>query len=211
MGLRIMRKVNLFFKRLIDIICSSTGILLLLPLFLIVAVLIKVTMEGPILFTQERVGKGKKTFKIIKFRTMRKDKRAEEVLDFSKDKQRITTLGKILRRTKIDELPQLFNVLIGDMSLVGPRPTVMKQVEKYTDFQAQRLNMRPGMTGLAQVNGNVTLPWEQRISYDIEYINNFTIWLDLKILFKTCATVILGEGYFKKEKGAPSENQTLNV
>ncbi|MFC4354202.1 sugar transferase [Chryseomicrobium palamuruense] len=195
-----MRTLNLFIKRLVDIIGSGLGLLIISPLLLIVVLLIKLTMPGPIFFKQERVGKNKRLFQILKFRTMKVDTEAEKDLDFSKDKDRLTSIGKILRRTKIDELPQLINVLVGDMSLVGPRPTVMKQVEKYTEYQLKRLNMSPGMTGLAQVNGNITLPWEQRIQYDIEYIENFSVLLDCKILFKTVAIVLFGEERFNKGK-----------
>lgn len=193
-------------KRLIDIVGSGLGIVILLPILLFTIILIKLTMPGPIFFKQERVGKNEKTFKILKFRTMKVDKEAEKKMDFSKDRDRITRLGKILRRTKIDELPQLFHVFIGDMSLVGPRPTVMKQVHQYTDRQKKRLEMRPGMTGLAQVNGNITLDWEQRIEYDIEYVSGFSLYLDLKILLKTIAIVLLGEGKFKKERSKKTED-----
>lgn len=202
-----MRTVSLFFKRLIDIFGSSLGLLILFPLFVFTALLIKYTMPGPIFFKQKRVGKNKKQFQILKFRTMKVDKEAEENLDFSKDGERLTGLGKILRRTKIDELPQLINVLLGDMSLVGPRPTIMKQVKKYTKYQEKRLNMRPGMTGLAQVNGNITLSWEKRIDYDIEYNRNFSLLLDFKILFKTIAIVILGEEKFNKVEQNNSTNR----
>lgn len=195
-----VRNINLLVKRVIDFFGSLIGLIIILPMLIIVSLLIIITMPGPIFFTQERVGKDKRLFKILKLRTMKVDKEAEKNLDFSKDIDRLTKIGKILRRTKIDELPQLINVLKGDMSLVGPRPTVLQQVEKYTDYQLQRLLMRPGMTGLAQVNGNISLDWEERIEYDVEYVNNFNIILDFKILLKTVAIVILGEDKFKKEK-----------
>jgi undecaprenyl phosphate N,N'-diacetylbacillosamine 1-phosphate transferase len=201
-----INKINLLIKRLVDILGSGLGLIILLPLFLLITILIKLTMPGPIFFKQERVGKNVGVFYILKFRTMKVDREAETSLDFSKDKERITFIGKVLRRTKVDELPQLINVLLGDMSLVGPRPTVMKQVKKYTKYQMKRLNMRPGMTGLAQVNGNISLPWEQRIEYDIEYIKKFSIFLDIKILFKTIAIVLFGEEHFKKEKDTISRN-----
>jgi len=199
------KNVNLFIKRLTDILISGLGLILFFPIFIIVAVLIKLTMPGPIFFMQERVGKDKKTFQILKFRTMKVDKEAEEKMDFYKDKERLTKFGRFLRRTKIDELPQLINVIKGDMSLVGPRPTIMQQVENYTQYEMQRLAMRPGMTGLAQVSGNTAIPWEQRIKYDLEYINNFSIILDFKILIKTIAIILLGEdkfigGKFNKSK-----------
>ena len=136
---------------------------------------------------------------------MKVDKEAEEKWIFLKIKKRLTKFGRFLRRTKIDELPQLINVIKGDMSLVGPRPTIMQQVENYTQYEMQRLAMRPGMTGLAQVSGNTAIPWEQRIKYDLEYINNFSIILDFKILIKTIAIILLGEdkfigGKFNKSK-----------
>lgn len=195
-----MRELNLFIKRLIDFWGSGIGLILISPLLIISAILIKLTMPGPLFFKQERVGKDGIKFSILKFRTMKVDNEAEKSLDFLKDKDRITPVGKLLRRTKIDELPQLLNVFKGDMSLVGPRPTIQQQVDNYTKFQLQRLNMRPGMTGLAQVNGNITLSWKQRIEYDVEYILRFNIIMDFKILFKTIAIVIMGEDKFKKEK-----------
>jgi undecaprenyl phosphate N,N'-diacetylbacillosamine 1-phosphate transferase len=200
------RRLNLFIKRLLDVIGSGFGLVLVLPLFLIVIMIMKLTMPGPIFFKQKRVGKNRKQFEILKFRSMKVDNEAELNLDFSKDKDRVTNVGKILRRTKIDELPQLINVFLGDMSLVGPRPTVMKQVEVYTEYQDLRLNMRPGMTGLAQVNGNISLPWEKRIDYDIKYIRNFSILLDCKILFKTVAIVLIGEEHFKNENNLSKGN-----
>ena len=194
-----MRKTNLFFKRLVDIIGSLSGIIFLFPLFIITAIFIKNTMPGPIFFIQERVGKDMKVFKIFKFRTMKVDEEAERLLDWSKDEERLTKTGIILRRLKIDELPQLLNVFRGDMSLVGPRPTVEEQVNKYTKHQMIRLRMKPGMTGLAQVSGNTSLSWEKRIKYDIDYIKVFSIVLDFKILIKTIAIVIFGEEKFRKD------------
>lgn len=192
-------KVNLFVKRIIDILGSSLGLVLLSPLLVFVIIFIKVTMPGPILFKQERVGRNMKIFHILKFRTMRVDIDAEKGFDFTQDKDRLTCTGKLLRRIKIDELPQLINVFLGDMSLVGPRPTIKMQVDNYNDYQMQRLSMRPGMTGLAQVNGNSMLPWEQRIQYDIEYLHKFSVIVDLKILLKTVGIILLGEEKFFKK------------
>ena len=141
---------------------------------------------------------------------MKVEKSAEESFDFSKDKERLTKTGKFLRRSKIDEIPQLLNVFKGDMSLVGPRPTIMRQVKKYTEYELQRLRMRPGMTGLAQVNGGNSLPWKERIEYDIEYINNFNLFLDFRILIKTVAVVVFGEERFKRH-AAIQNNSDNNI
>lgn len=193
-------KLNYTAKRLFDILGSSLGLFILSPLLVVVILLIKTTMPGPIFFKQLRVGRNKKVFNILKFRTMKVDKEAEKESDFTKDFQRITSLGRLLRRTKIDELPQLLNVFLGDMSLVGPRPTIESQVNEYTEYQMQRITMRPGMTGLAQINGNVLLSWEKRIEYDVKYIENFTFFLDIMILVKTIAIVLFGEEKFVNRK-----------
>lgn len=195
-----MRKINLAIKRMFDIIFSGIGLLILLPLLVLTALVITITMPGPIFFKQQRAGKNGKLFNILKFRSMKVDKSAEFSHDTSKDLQRLTPFGKLIRRLKIDELPQLINVLIGDMSLVGPRPTFKEQTEHYSIRQMKRLDMRPGMTGLAQVNGNIALTWDERIEYDLEYVENFTILLDVKILFKTVLVVVFGEDKFRNPK-----------
>lgn len=192
-----LQNMSLGIKRGADVIGSGLGLIVLSPLLVLIALMIKIFMPGPIFFKQERVGKSEKIFFILKFRSMKVDKVAEESHDFTKDESRMTSLGKLLRRTKIDEIPQLINVVKGDMSLVGPRPTVKEQVDQYTDYQRHRLDMRPGMTGLAQVNGNVALSWEERIEYDLKYVNNFSLLLDLRILIKTVLVVIFGEQRFK--------------
>ena len=197
-----MRRLNLAIKRTADIIFSAAGLIVLMPILLISAILLEVFMPGPLFFKQQRVGKNGRLFNILKFRSMKVDKALEASHDFTRDAERMTPFGKLLRRTKIDELPQLWNVLVGDMSLVGPRPTVKEQTDKYNDYQRQRLNMRPGMTGLAQVNGNVSLTWDERFVYDIEYVNNFSVLLDIKILCKTVLVVIMGEEKFKRVKSA---------
>lgn len=193
-----MLKTQLFIKRAFDILVSLLGLIVLMPLFLIVSLVIAVFMPGPVFFLQERVGKDRKDFRIIKFRSMKVDRSAEAAMDFNKDEQRLTTLGRGLRRTKIDEAPQLLNVLAGQMSLVGPRPTIRQQVEEYDERQLKRLLMKPGMTGLAQVNGNASITWAERIEFDIDYVEKFSLWLDLKILLKTVAIVIFGEEKFRR-------------
>lgn len=201
------RKVNLVIKRLIDLVGSSLGLLVISPILLVACVLIKILMPGPIFFFQERVGKDGKVFKIYKLRTMKVDKDAENNFDSSKDAERTPPLGHCLRRFKIDESVQLINVLKGDMSMVGPRPTLKIQTDNYTEYERQRLKMSPGMTGLAQVNGNISLSWQERIEYDIEYINKFSVWLDIKILLKTVLIVFFGEEKFVCEKSGSAEEK----
>lgn len=195
-----MRNLNLVLKRFFDIMASVIGLIIIAPILLLIPILIEITMPGPVFFKQQRVGKKGRLFNVFKFRSMKVDQIAESEKDFSKDAERLTSFGKLIRRLKIDELPQLFNVLKGDMSLVGPRPTVKEQVDQYNDYQRQRLNMRPGMTGLAQVNGNVALSWDERIEYDIEYIKQFSLSLDIHILIKTVLVIVYGEEKYKNSK-----------
>lgn len=187
-------------KRLFDIVVSLIVLILFLPLWIIVAILIKATSPGPVFFLQGRPGLNKKIFKVYKFRTMKpgseKMVKGQEVM---KDDDRITAIGKFLRRSKIDEIPQVLNVLKGEMSLVGPRPERIASLEDYTDEIAKRLNMNPGMTGLAQVSGNIYLPLEARYMFDVYYVENFSVWLDLKIILRTCGVVLFGEdGYVNR-------------
>ncbi|MCX7904019.1 MAG: sugar transferase [Caloramator sp.] len=197
-----MRSFQLFIKRLFDFLFSLILLIVLSPLFLIIAVLIKLDSEGEVFFRQERAGLNGRPFMIYKFRTMVKN--AEKIGDgyyTGENDPRITRIGKFLRKTSLDELPQLINILKGEMSVIGPRPTLMYQVEKYDDFQRKRLLMRPGVTGLAQVNGRNSLSWPERIKYDVYYVENWNIWMDIKIFFKTFLVVLRGEGvYAEKEK-----------
>lgn len=195
-----MRNMNFAIKRIFDFLGSGIGLILISPLLVLIVILLEVFMPGPVFFKQKRVGKHGKVFNILKFRSMKVDKVAERSHDFSKDEERLTPFGNLIRRLKIDELPQLINVFKGDMSLVGPRPTVKEQVDNYNDFQKKRLEMRPGMTGLAQINGNIALSWDERIEYDVKYIENFSIVLDMHILIKTVCVVIFGEEKYKKTK-----------
>lgn len=181
-------------KRLIDIIISLIVLIVFLPVWIIVAILIKATSEGPIFFLQDRPGQNKKIFKVYKFRTMKpgseKMIKGQEVM---KDDDRVTSIGKFLRRTKIDEIPQVLNVLRGEMSLVGPRPERIVSLEEYDDEISKRLNMKPGMTGLAQVSGNIHLDLQDRYKYDVYYVEHYSFWLDIKIIFRTVGVVLLGE------------------
>ena len=197
-----MRKLQLFIKRAFDIFVSLFLIILLtvIPVLIVIPIIIKLTSKGPAVFKQERVGKDGKVFNIYKFRTM---KMPEDCLDENGNprppKERITKVGKFLRKTSLDELMQLFNVLNGTMSIVGPRPTLPKQVEKYTDYHKRRHEMRPGVTGWAQVNGRNNINWDKKIELDIEYIDNFSLWMDIKIMFKTVGVVFGGEGIAFKD------------
>ena len=181
-------------KRLIDIILSLIVLVVFLPVWIIVAILIKATSKGSIFFLQDRPGKDKKIFKIYKFRTMKvgseKMVKGQEVM---KDDDRVTSIGKFLRRTKIDEIPQVINVLKGEMSLVGPRPERIASLEEYDAEISKRLNMKPGMTGLAQVSGNIHLNLQDRYKHDVYYVEYYSLWLDIKIIFRTIGVVLFGE------------------
>jgi lipopolysaccharide/colanic/teichoic acid biosynthesis glycosyltransferase len=202
----VSRKIQLFIKSFIDIIASAVGLVLLFPLFVLIAVVIKLTSKGPVFFLQDRLGKDATIFKLFKFRTMIPGAiNMGKGLSVSKKDTRITKVGYFLRKTSLDELPQLFNVLKGDISLVGPRPTVPEHLAYYGDFERRRLEVRPGITGLATVNGRASIPWSLRIKYDVEYVDNFSLWLDLKILFKTVWIVLRGQGtYYDHKKYGPA-------
>lgn len=186
------------FKRLIDVAVSAALIVMLTPVWLLAALAVKLTTPGPMFFIQTRGGRGGRPFRSLKFRTMRPDHEHDpnEIVPLSH--AGITPVGRWLRRTKIDELPQLFNVLIGDMSLIGPRPTIMEQVQGYDDLQRRRLEVRPGITGLAQVNGNTVLSWDERIKYDVYYVDHLSLLFDLMILFKTVVVIAGGESRFAR-------------
>ncbi len=190
-----------FTKEITDKIIASLMLIVLLPVFAIVAIFIKIDSKGPVFFMQRRVGKDGKIFKTFKFRTMVNgaDKITKGVY-IDKGNPYVTRVGRVLRRTGIDELPQLINVLKGDMSLVGPRPTLEYQVKKYNEFQRKRLSMKPGITGWALVNGRNKLTWDERIKLDVWYIEHWSFWLDIKILFRTIWVVIKGEGLYADRK-----------
>lgn len=187
------------FKRLFDFFISFAILLLLFPLFIIVAVLIKLDSKGPIFYLQSRVGENGRVFRIYKLRTMTNKERDPNVKQTYLQDPDVTRIGGLLRRFKIDELPQIWNVFIGDMSLVGPRPALPSLYEKFGEIAKKRCEVRPGMTGWAQVNGNIYLPWEERLCLDREYVDRMSFMLDLRILVKTVAIVLFGEEkYIKK-------------
>ena len=191
-----------FFKRLFDILISFFSLIILSPLMLILALLVKLTSKGPILFKQDRLGKDGKVFKMLKFRSMIVGAEAQGVYSDNKDK-RVTKIGKFLRATSLDELPQLINMLKGDMSLIGPRPPLTYHpwpLEEYTEEQRKMFNVRPGMTGWAQVNGRKEVEWHRRIELNVWYVNNVSFHLDVKIFFMTIFKVIKNEG--NENKGA---------
>lgn len=178
-----------FFKRLIDFILSLIALIVLSPVLLVLIILGAIKMKGNPLFTQLRPGKNEKIFKLIKFRSMTCEKDKDGKL--LPDDVRLTRYGRILRSTSLDELPELINILIGDMSIVGPRPLLVEYLPYYSEEERHRHDVRPGLTGWAQVNGRNNIgSWEERFAYDLEYVNNLTFAMDLKVIFKTLSKVI---------------------
>lgn len=190
-------KSYLILKRISDIFLSLIALLLLSPFLIIVAIFIKVDSKGPVFYRQERLGRNRRIFILMKFRSMTNKKRLTHRQIFKGDNE-VTRVGRFLRKTKIDEVPQLFNVFCGDMSLIGPRPCLPQLQEQFDKNGEFRILVRPGLSGLAQVNGNIYLTWPQRWVYDRLYVENLSFLLDLKILFKTIAIVIFGEDKFIK-------------
>lgn len=181
-----------YIKRPQDFFCALIAILLLFPIFLIAAILVKIKLGSPIIFKQDRPGLNAKIFKMYKFRTMTNEKDSNgHLLD---DEIRLTNFGKILRATSLDELPELFNILKGDMSLVGPRPLLVSYLPLYNDEQARRHEVRPGITGLAQISGRNSIGWEEKFKKDIKYINKITFLGDWKIIFLTIKAVLKRDG-----------------
>lgn len=181
-------------KRLIDIVVSAAGIIVLSPVLLILWILVRVKLGKPAIFTQERPGKDEKIFKLYKFRSMTGER--DEKGELLPDEVRLTAFGEKLRGTSLDELPELFNILKGDMSLIGPRPLLVGYLPYYTKREQLRHSVRPGLTGLAQVSGRNFIAWNDRLAKDVEYVENLSLLLDLKILLKTVMVV------FKKENVA---------
>ena len=182
----------LVIKRVLDIILSFLIIIILLPLYILLYVLVLIKLGSPAIFIQERPGLNEKIFKMYKFRTMTNAKDNNGKL--LPDGDRLTSFGKFLRKTSLDELPELFNVLIGDMSFVGPRPLLVRYLDRYSDFQKRRHEVKPGITGLAQVNGRNAISWDVKFKYDVYYVDNISFMLDIKILLKTIYVVLNKKG-----------------
>lgn len=186
-----------FFKRVFDFILSLTAIIILSPVLLLLTVIGAFLMGGNPFFTQERPGKDGKIFKLVKFKSMnnKRDERGELL----PDEKRLTSYGQFIRNTSFDELPELINILKGDMAIVGPRPLLVRYLTRYNKTQARRHEVRPGLTGLAQVNGRNAISWEEKFRYDVEYVDNLSLMLDIKIILMTVLKVV-------KRDGISSEN-----
>ena len=190
-----------YFKRPMDFILSLIALIVLSPVFLIVAILIKNKLGSPVIFKHERPGKDEKLFTLYKFRTMTDE--TNENGNLLANHLRLTKFGKMLRSTSLDELPELVNILRGDMSIIGPRPLLIEYLDVYNDRQRQRHDIRPGLSGLAQVNGRNAISWEEKFNYDLEYVENITFLGDIKLIFQTFLKV------FKRESVNQSENVTM--
>ncbi|MCH5261496.1 MAG: sugar transferase [Lachnospiraceae bacterium] len=192
-----------YIKRLIDIVVSLCGIIVLSPVYLILGILVRVKLGTPVIFKQERPGKDEKIFTLCKFRTMT-DKRDENG-ELLPDAVRLTRFGKILRSTSLDELPELFNILKGDMSLIGPRPLLVSYLPYYSEREKKRHSVRPGLTGLAQVSGRNFIDWDRRLQKDVEYVELLSLRMDIKVLFMTVQTVF-GQIFGRRDEVAEDTN-----
>lgn len=190
-------------KRLLDIILSATALVVLWPVMLTTAVLVRIKLGGPVIFCQERPGKDEQIFRMYKFRSMTSD--TDDKGNLLPDEERLTSFGKKLRATSLDELPELFNILKGDMSIVGPRPLLVEYLPRYSKEQHHRHDVRPGLTGLAQVNGRNTISWEEKFQLDMKYVEDVCFIMDLKIFAITVKKVLMREGI--NEKG----NVTMEI
>lgn len=189
-------------KRALDLLLASAGLLVGSPVLALAAIAIKLESKGSVIYRQTRVGRDGRQFELLKLRTMVQG--AEHIgagLAIDEGDSRITRVGSLLRRTSLDELPNLVNVLRGELSIVGPRPTVQHQVDRYSERQRGRLTVNPGITGWAQVNGRASLPWSQRIELDLEYVERRSFWFDIKILLMTARMVLTGHGLYRGETG----------
>lgn len=181
-----------YIKRMLDIVISFCGIIVLSPVYLVLGILVRAKLGSPVIFKQDRPGKDEKIFHLYKFRSMTDEK--DENGNPLPDEVRLTSFGKKLRSTSLDELPELFNILRGDMSLIGPRPLLVRYLPRYNAFQRHRHDVRPGLTGLAQINGRNAITWEKKFEYDVEYVKNLSFALDARIFAGTVRAVLKREG-----------------
>ena len=188
-----------YFKRLVDILCALAAIIVFSWLYIIVAILVRVKLGSPVLFKQKRPGKNGKIFTLYKFRTMTDKK--DENGNLLPDDVRLTKFGRLLRKTSLDELPEAFNILKGDMSVVGPRPLLVEYLDYYTEEEMHRHDVRPGLSGLAQINGRNGITWVEKFKYDLEYVHNVSFLMDVKIIFRT-----VWQAFVRKE-GKSQEGQ----
>ena len=205
-NMEIKGKIYRAFKRIVDIILGCIGLVLLSPVFLILSICIKIDSKGPVIFAHKRIGKNGKKFNMYKFRSMYEN--AEEMIENFNEEQkrewqenfklendpRITKVGKFLRKTSLDELPQIINIIKGDLSIIGPRPIVDEELEKYGENKEKFLSITPGLTGYWQANGRSNTTYEERMQMELYYIDNQSLWLDIKIFFKTIVSVLKKEG-----------------
>ena len=191
-----------YMKRPLDLVCGLAAIMVFWWLYVIVAVLVRIKLGSPVLFTQERPGKDEKIFKLYKFRTMTDERDADGNL--LPDEDRLTKFGKMLRCTSLDELPEAFNIIKGDMSVIGPRPLLVKYLPRYNEEQKHRHDVKPGLSGLAQVNGRNAISWDDKFRYEVEYVNHITFLTDIKIILKT-----VGKVFIKREGISSAASDTM--
>lgn len=182
---------KLFFKRIIDLLIAIMGLIILFPVIIVVTICLYIANSGKPFFYQQRPGKNEKLFKIVKFKTM--NDKTDKDGNLLADSERLTSVGRFVRKTSLDEIPQLINILKGDMSLIGPRPLLIKYLPYYSEEERVRHTVRPGITGWAQINGRNTVKWDDRLAFDVEYVKNLSFIFDLKIIYKTALKVIKSE------------------
>lgn len=186
------KNIQYFIKRTFDIVAAIGGLIVFSPIIIVVAILVRVNLGSPILFIQDRVGKNNKIFKMMKFRTMKDG--VDKYGNLLPDGERLTNFGKILRSTSLDELPELINILKGDMSLIGPRPLLVEYLPLYNEEQKRRHDVLPGLTGWAQINGRNSISWGEKFKLDVYYVNNWSMWLDIKIFLLTFSKLFKRNG-----------------